>query len=221
MSGPGRLGGTPEKPAIFFTGREEFRAWLEANHATAAELWMGLNRKHVPNGGLTWDEAVPEALCFGWIDSRAERIDENARRQRWTPRRPGSNWSKVNVAHVERLIAAGLMTPAGLAAYQARRPERTGIYSFEQPPGVLPPPYAVLLAASPAATAFWDTATPSYRKLCTAWVTTAKQQATNDKRMTQLVDCCAAGQLIPSQRYGEPPAWLTRAAQAAGEATRS
>lgn len=214
----GRPGGTPEKPALFFTGPEEFRAWLEANHQTATELWMGLNRKHLPEAGLTWHEAVPEALCFGWIDSRAERIDENTRRQRWTPRRTGSNWSKVNVDHVERLIAEGRMMPAGMAAYEARKPENTGIYSFEQASGILPGVYAERLAASPAANAFWEAATGRYRKLCTHWVTSAKQQKTNDNRMAQLIDCCATGQLIPPQRYGDVPAWLTRAARAASEA---
>ena len=110
----GRHGGTPERPALFFSDAAEFRCWLEANHATAAELWMGLYKKHVPDRGLTWDDAVPEALCFGWIDSIAQRIDDDATRQRWTPRKKGSNWSNVNVAHVERLTAEGRMTPAGI-----------------------------------------------------------------------------------------------------------
>ena len=127
----GTPGGTPERPAIFFSGPEEFREWLEANHATAPELWMGLHKRHVADRGLTWDEAVPEALCFGWIDSVAQRIDDDTRRQRWTPRRPGSNWSNINIAHVERLTAEGRMDPAGLAAFERRSAERSGIYSFE------------------------------------------------------------------------------------------
>lgn len=217
-SSHGRPGGTAEKPAVFFSGPQEFRAWLEQNHQSATELWMGINRKHVPNGGLTWHEAVPEALCFGWIDSRSERIDEDARRQRWTPRRAGSNWSKVNVDHVERLIAQGRMTPAGLAAFEARDPEQSSGYSFERSAGTLPPGYAERLAESSAASAFWEASTPSYRKLCINWVTTAKQAKTNDNRMLQLVDCCASGQLIPPQRYGDVPAWLARAAQAAADA---
>ena len=86
----GRLGGTAEQPATFFRDADEFRSWLEANHETATELWMGLYKAHVDDRGLTWKEAVPEALAFGWIDSKAERIDDDARRQRWTPRRTGS-----------------------------------------------------------------------------------------------------------------------------------
>ena len=112
----GTPGGTPEKPATFFTGPDEFRAWLDANHATAPELWMGLHLAHVADRGLTWADAVPEALAYGWIDSRSERIDDDSRRQRWTPRRPGSTWSKINVATVERLTAEGRMRPSAAAS---------------------------------------------------------------------------------------------------------
>lgn len=126
-----RGGGTPDRPALFFDAAEDFREWLEENHATETELWMGLRKSHVPNRGLTWEAAVPEALCYGWIDSLAQRIDEDARRQRWTPRKPTSTWSNVNIAHVERLTADGRMRPAGLAAYAKRLADRQGIYSFE------------------------------------------------------------------------------------------
>lgn len=112
-------GGSPERPAIFFDDAEDFRAWLEEHHETADELWMGLRRAHVRPRGLTWKEAVPVALCYGWIDSLSQPIDDDARRQRWTPRRARSSWSPTNIAHVERLLAEGLMRPAGLAAFEA------------------------------------------------------------------------------------------------------
>ena len=121
---PGTPGGTAERPALFFADAAEFRAWLAANHASAPDLWMGLYKKHVPDRGLTWADAVPEALCFGWIDSQVQRIDADAVRQRWTPRRPGSIWSAVNVALVERLTAEGRMHPAGLAAFARRNADR-------------------------------------------------------------------------------------------------
>ncbi|GAA4423408.1 YdeI/OmpD-associated family protein [Georgenia halophila] len=217
----GTPGGSAERPAIFFSGPEEFRAWLEENHETATELWMGLRKKGVLDRGLTWAEAVPEALCFGWIDSVAQGIDETTRRQRWTPRKPTSTWSRVNVAIVERLITEDRMHPAGLAAFERRRPDREGIYSYEQDgEAALPPSYTEQLAASPAATAFWDAATPSYRRICVGWVLGAKQAATRDRRMTQLVEDSANGRLVPFQRYGKSPAWLTRAAAAAAEAGR-
>jgi uncharacterized protein YdeI (YjbR/CyaY-like superfamily) len=210
-----RPGGTPEKPALFFDTPEDFRDWLETHHETETELWMGLNKKHVADRGLTWEQAVPEALCYGWIDSRAERIDELAVRQRWTPRKRISTWSRVNLDLVDRLTREGRMRPMGIAAWEARRPDRQGIYSFEQGDLVLPEGYAAQLAANPAAAAFWAETTASYRKICINWVRSAKQQATNDKRMAQLVDESAAGRLIPSQRYGETPKWVQRAAAAA------
>lgn len=214
----GRRGGTPERPARFFTSAEEFDAWLAAHHDSELELWMGLHKKHVPNRGLTWADAVPVALCWGWIDSVAQRIDEDSRRQRWTPRRPGGNWSSINIAHVQRLIAEGRMQPPGLAAFEARRQDRSGGYASDNRDRVLPPAYAAQLTASRPATAFWEVATPSYRRTAINWVLTATQEATRDRRMAQLVADCAAGRLIPSQRYGTAPAWVQRAAAAADDA---
>lgn len=217
-STPGRMGGTPERPARFFSGPEEFRAWLAAHHDSATELWMGLHKKHVPDRGLTWKEAVPEALCWGWIDSLAQRIDDDAVRQRWTPRKPTSIWSKVNVALVEELTAAGRMQPSGLAIFEARRRD-VAPYSHEQGDDLaLPDGYAAQLAADPAATAFWETATASYRKVCVNWVMSAKQQVTRDRRLAQLVEDSAAGRMIPTQRYGDVPRWVERAAAAASAA---
>jgi len=214
-----RQGGTPEKPALFFDAPEDFRAWLEQHHETETELWMGLNKKHVTNRGLTWEAAVPEALCFGWIDSRAERIDEDAVRQRWTPRKKTCTWSRVNLDLVERLTREGRMRPAGVRAWEARREDRQAIYSYEQVGrGDLPEAYAAQLAANPGAAAFWAEATGSYRKICISWVMSAKQQATSDRRMAQLVEDCAAGRLVPGQRYGEVPKWVSRAAAAAAAA---
>ncbi|KRC59267.1 hypothetical protein ASE14_16030 [Agromyces sp. Root81] len=211
----GTPGGTPERPARFFATPAEFRAWLEANHDTATELWMGLYKKHVPDRGLTWEEAVPEALCFGWIDSVSQRIDDDARRQRWTPRKAASTWSSVNIALVEQLTAAGRMHEAGLAAFERRREDRSGIYSHENPDQELPPEAAARLAASPAASAFWQAATATYRRQVTHWVLTAKQEATRERRLAQLIDDSAAGLLVPFQRYGETPKWTERAAEAA------
>lgn len=211
----GRSGGTAERPATFFSGPEEFRAWLEEHHESATELWMGLYKKHVPDRGLTWEQAVPEALCFGWIDSVSQRIDEDAVRHRWTPRKPSSNWSTVNLELVERLTAEGRMRPAGLAAYERRRPERSGVYAYETRDLPLPEEYAARLVADPRAAAFWELATPSYRKIAVNWVLTAKREETRERRMAQLLEDCAAGRLIPSQRYGTPPAWAARAAAAA------
>ncbi|SFR82897.1 Uncharacterized conserved protein YdeI, YjbR/CyaY-like superfamily, DUF1801 family [Agromyces sp. CF514] len=211
----GTPGGTPERPALFFADAAEFRAWLEANHETATELWMGLYKKHVDEPGLTWAEAVPEALCFGWIDSVSQRIDDDARRQRWSPRKSTSIWSDVNIAHVERLTAEGRMRPAGLAAYEKRSPDRTGVYSHESRTRQLPAEAEARIDAAPAASAFWQAATATYRRVVTHWVLSAKQEATRERRLVQLIEDSAAGRMVSFQRYGETPAWVARAAEAA------
>lgn len=214
----GTPGGTDERPAIFFRDAAEFGAWLEANHECATELWMGLNAKHVEPRGLTWAEAVPEALCFGWIDSLSQKIDGDARRQRWTPRKRTSIWSAVNIAHIERLQDEGRMRPAGLAAFEAR-PAGTGSgYSYETAPTVLPPELQLHVDASRSAQAFLAEATASYRRVAIAWVLGAKREATREQRARQLASDSAAGRLIPPQRYGDTPRWVERAASAAAAA---
>ncbi|HWC23732.1 MAG TPA: YdeI/OmpD-associated family protein [Flexivirga sp.] len=215
---PGRMGGTPERPARFFTDAAEFGAWLAIHHDTETELWVGLAKKHVTDRGLTWAEAVPEALCWGWIDSVAQRIDDDFVRQRWTPRKRTSHWSKVNLELVDKLRADGRMQPAGLAIWEARRREAAPYTHEQEGPLELPADYAAQLAGSPAATAFFEAATPTYRRICVNWVITAKQQSSRDRRMTQLIEDSAAGRLIPSQRYGAVPRWVERAAAAARDA---
>lgn len=206
-----------EPDVVFFEDAAAFRAWLERHHDTAAELWMELRRVGHSERGLTWEDAVPEALCFGWIDSTSRRIDDISRRQRWTPRKPRSVWSAVNIAHVERLIAEGRMHPAGLAAYE-RRDKTVAGYSYETRRELDAAQLAVL-AANQAAQAFWEAATPSYRRVAGNWVQSAKREKTRADRLAALVAHCAAGELIPPQRYGTAPAWLTRAAEAAAEAS--
>jgi len=214
----GTPGGSPERPATFFSGPEEFRAWLEANHDSSTGVWVGLYKKHVSHLGLTYRQALEEALCFGWIDSVAQRIDGDAVRQRWTPRKPSGNWSRFNIELVAELTAQGRMHPAGLAAFERRRDDRSGVYSYEQDgEPALPPDYEAELRASAAASAFLEAATPSYRRQCTAWVVSAKQEATRRKRLAQLIDDSARGRLVPPQRYGDAPGWLARAAAAASE----
>lgn len=216
----GTPGGTAEKPAIFFADAAEFGRWLAAHHDTETELWMGFYRKGHPKATLTWAEAVREALCWGWIDSKAQGIDEHSRRQRWTPRKASSNWSTVNINAVAELTAQGRMQPSGLAAFEKRRDDRSGIYAYETGELELAEPYATALAADPAAAAFWEASTRTYRKLATTWVMTAKQEKTRDARAATLVEDCAAGRMIKSQRYGATPAWVARAT-AAGEAARA
>ena len=209
------LGGTPERPALFFDAASDFDAWLAEHHASETVLWVGLYKRHASSRGMTYAEAVPIALRWGWIDSTTQTIDSDAVRQRWSPRKKRSTWSRVNIAHVERMIAEGTMQPAGLAAYALRTDENSAIYSYEMGEAGLLPDQEARLRGVPSAAAFWDAAPASYRKIASAWVARAKQNATREKRFTQLLDDCAAGRLIPPQRYGGVPSWVARAAEAA------
>jgi uncharacterized protein YdeI (YjbR/CyaY-like superfamily) len=212
---PGTRGGTTERPAIFFRDAREFRAWLARHHDTDSELWMELRLAHVADRGLTWADAVVEALCFGWIDSVSQRIDDDSRRQRWSPRTARSTWSNVNIAHVGRLLAEGRMHPAGIAAFERRSLDRSGTYSHENTEVDLTPELQAIVDASPGSVAFLAAATAGYRKVVRHWIMTAKQPSTRERRVRQLVACCEAGELIPPQRPGRTPAWLARAAAAA------
>src|SRR5215470_5657105 len=116
--------------AKFFTAQEQFRQWLEKNHATATELLVGFHKKASGKKSITYAEALDEALCFGWIDGVRRNLDETSYTIRFSPRKPRSIWSLINVRHVERLQKEGRMQPAGLAAFAIRDPKRTGIYSF-------------------------------------------------------------------------------------------
>lgn len=213
--GPGTPGGSAEHPAVFFRDADEFRAWLDHYHDTESELWMELRLAHVADRGLTWADAVVEALCFGWIDSVSQKIDDDSRRQRWSPRSSRSTWSNVNIAHVERLMSQGRMHPAGIAAYEQRSTDRSGVYTHENADAELAPVLQAIIDASPRSVAFLDAATPGYRKTVRHWIMSAKQFATRERRAHQLVACCEAGELIPPQRHGRAPAWLARAVAAA------
>jgi uncharacterized protein YdeI (YjbR/CyaY-like superfamily) len=191
-----------DSAAVFFAEPGQWRAWLAEHHDTETEVWVGFYKRHTGRRGMTWAELVDEALCYGWIDGLVRRIDDDTYKQRLTPRGRRSTWSTVNLRRVPELVALGRMTPAGLAAYERRTADRQGIYAYESEPGELPPEYADQLAAVPAARAFFEAQRPSYRRVAVSWVLSGKQQATRDRRMAQLVQDCADGVLIKSQRYG-------------------
>jgi len=176
----------------FFPAAATFRTWLEQNHATASELWVGYYKKSSRRVGLTYREAVDEALCFGWIDGLAKSIDADRYMQRFTPRRPGGNWSLVNLRNVARLKSAGRMHPAGLAAFAARTKAKTGVYSFEDRPGKFPPALEKNVRAHPAAWTFFSSQPPGYRRTAIWWVVSAKQDATRQRRLAQLIADSAA-----------------------------
>jgi len=146
---------------LWFDTADHFYDWLQENHATATEAFVGLYKVKAPVSNMTWSEAVDQALCFGWIDSVARRIDDERRVIRFTPRRPGSNWSKINVAKVAELEAQGRMQPAGRVAFEARRADRTGVYSFESEPVSLTEPMEARFRKDMAAWDYFAARSPS------------------------------------------------------------
>lgn len=146
---------------------------------------------------MTWSQAVREALCFGWIDGIVKRIDDERYQRRFTPRKPRSIWSSVNVKHANELIAEGKMHPAGHAAFSARTENRSGIYSFEQRSVELPEQYATTLHSNKKALAYWEKAPASYRKAAMWWIISAKQEPTRVRRLALLMECSENGERIP------------------------
>jgi len=179
--------------ALYFKSAAEFRRWLERHHATASEQLVGFYKKDSGKGGLTYPEAVDELLCFGWIDGIKKRVDDERYTHRITPRRPGSIWSNVNVGHVQRLIAAGRMHPAGLAAFQAHIESGKRAYTFRDRPQTFPAALAKAFRANRTAWEFWSDQPPGYQRTLVHWVTSAKQPATRESRLQKLIAHSATG----------------------------
>lgn len=171
----------------WFDSAAAWRAWLEENHATATEIWVGLRKKHVPVG-ITWPEAVDEALCFGWIDGLAHGVDSDGYAQRFTPRKRTSNWSAVNLKRIAELMAEGRVHPAGMQAWEARDPARSEQYSFEQGEIALDPGMRARFEGHPAAWAWFQAQPPGYRRQATWWVTSAKKPETRERRLATLIE---------------------------------
>ncbi|MFO0811334.1 MAG: YdeI/OmpD-associated family protein [Gemmataceae bacterium] len=182
----------------FFATPAAFRKWLAANHATAAELWVGFHKKGTGRPSLTWPESVDEALCVGWIDGIRKSIDADSYKIRFTPRRATSVWSAVNVKRIGELMAEGRVLPAGIKAFEGRSAAKTGIYAYEQRGlAKLDATATKQFRASKAAWAYFQARPAGYRKLTTWWVVSAKKPETRQKRLAMLIECCAAGKPIP------------------------
>ena len=181
----------------FFATPADFRAWLETHHETAKELLVGFHKKGTGKPSITWPESVDEALCFGWIDGVRHSLNEISYSIRFTPRRPTSIWSAINVARVAELTKQRRMRPAGDRAFAARTPERTGVYSFERLEAAkLTKAQEKTLRANRKAAAFFDAQPPGYRKVVTHWVVSAKREETRERRLQRLIADSAAGRRI-------------------------
>jgi uncharacterized protein YdeI (YjbR/CyaY-like superfamily) len=175
---------------VFFESADELRRWFRRNHRTATDLWVGYYKRATGKPSVTWSQSVDEALCVGWIDGIRKRIDGERYTIRFTPRRPGSVWSAININRVRYLAEHGRMLPEGHKAFEARRERRSRIYSYEQQRGELEPRLQKILEADKKAWAFFQTLPPSYRKVASWAISSAKQEATKQRRLRKLVDAC-------------------------------
>jgi uncharacterized protein YdeI (YjbR/CyaY-like superfamily) len=174
---------------IFFATPDEWRAWLAEHHAGASELWVGFHKKASGRPGITWPQAVDQALCFGWIDGVRRSVDESRYVIRFTPRRRNSIWSSVNVARVKQLTEAGLMQPAGVAAYQAGAQAKSGVYSYEQRKDAkLPEPLDRQFRRHRKAWKFFQGQPPGYQRTAVWWVISAKKEETRLRRLAKLIE---------------------------------
>ena len=179
----------------FYASPEAWRAWLEEHHADAREHWVGFHKVGSGRPSVTWPEAVDQALCFGWIDGVRRRVDETSYMIRFTPRKKASKWSLINARRVEELREAGLMRPAGIAAFEAR--SETGTYSYEQrDAAVFDAERERRLRANAAAWEHFSAQAPWYRRTATYWVMSAKRAETREKRLATLMTDSAAGRRL-------------------------
>ncbi len=183
----------------FFATPSEFRAWLEKHHDTSQELWVGYYKKSSGKPSITWPESVDEALCFGWVDSVRNGIDDERYTNRFTPRRPRSTWSATNIKRAKELIELGLMRPAGLRAFEARTDDRSAIYSYEQRhAATLAEEFERQFRANKKAWDFFLSRPPSYRKAAIYWVMSAKKEETRRKRFATLIADSKRGRTVPA-----------------------
>jgi uncharacterized protein YdeI (YjbR/CyaY-like superfamily) len=186
----------PNKSAvkpIFFSIASELRKWFAQNHTTASELLVGFYKVGSGKPSITWPESVDEALCFGWIDGVRRKVDDESYAIRFTPRRPASIWSAVNIKNVARLKSAGRMQAAGLAAYEKRTENGSKIYAYENEATELSSEYERILRSNEKAWAFFAAQAPWYRRMMIHRIMSAKQEKTRASRLGQLIESSEKG----------------------------
>lgn len=189
-------------PELTVESPEQWRAWLSEHHATARGIWLTTYKKNSGKPHVSVDELIDEALAHGWVDSRPRALDGQRSQRLITPRRPTSNWSRVNKHRVQRLLAAGRMTPAGLAAVDAAK--RNGAWTALDEVETLSEPddLRAALDANPAARRYWDAFPRSTKRAILEWITTAKTPATRKKRITETADQAAKN--IRANQWRQP-----------------
>lgn len=181
----------------FFKSGAELRAWLEHHHRSGTELLVGFHKKGSKKTGITYQEALDEALAFGWIDGIRRALDADSYTIRFTPRKPRSIWSAVNIRRVGELTAAGRMTEAGLAAFAKRDEQRSAIYAYERATAELDAESAALFKADKKAWAFYRAQAAWYQRTSTHWVVSAKRPETRARRLAILIQYSRDGERIP------------------------
>lgn len=180
----------------FFKTQDDFRDWLEENHASEDELLVGFWKVGRGRASMTWSESVDQALCFGWIDGVRKRVDDDSYTIRFTPRRATSIWSKINIDKVAVLIDKGLMHPAGLAAYEKKIDDRARVYAYENTAKELDAELVKEFKKDKAAWKFFEALPPSFYKLMIHWVMSAKQEKTKRSRFEKLVAASREGRRL-------------------------
>lgn len=178
---------------VFFLSASDLRKWFENHHATARELWVGFFKKGSGKPSITWSESVDEALCVGWIDGIRKSLDDTSYMIRFSPRKPDSIWSAINIRRAQALIDERRMGSSGLKAFQARRENKSGVYSYEQRRAQLEEPYERILRRNKKAWDYFQAQPPSYKKAASWWVVNAKKEETRLKRLGRLIKDSARG----------------------------
>lgn len=190
---------------LCFATTEQMYEWFREHQTTLKEVFIGFHKKGSGRKGVDYASAVGVALCFGWIDGVLRPIDDMSYAVRFTPRKPGSIWSKVNINRVEALMANGLMQPAGIEAFERRKAERSGVYAFEQETVDFEPEAVAAFKANEAAWAFFEAQAPPYQRAATWTVTSAKRPETRAKRLATLIETSERGERLPQlSKYARP-----------------
>jgi uncharacterized protein YdeI (YjbR/CyaY-like superfamily) len=177
----------------YFASQAALRRWLEAHHASSRELWIGYYKKASGRPSITHQQALDEALCFGWIDGVVKRLDDERFMQRFSPRTPTSVWSVVNLKRMAELIEQGVVSPHGRKVYEERDPRRSGLYSYENRPKAFDAAVERAFRAQKDAWTFFNAQPPGYRKLCVFFVMEAKKEETRMRRLERLIAASAKG----------------------------